>query len=220
MLAAAHFDSLIFLLLVGAAALMRFLAKKAGSSTEDDESPPPRIDTPPSLPRQESQTDEERIRKFLEALGQPTSSRPPPPVRPRTAPPIITQPQRPHLQDAERSERPRKVFNPLPPLTTVPPFEEPRRTTVAREMPTPPPPLESPLFEVQQDAPAPPPVAPTVSELVEAFTAATQSTPVIGSKSDLLSFLKTPEALRQAIILREIFGPPRSLQPFDLAGNA
>ena len=41
-----------------------------------------------------------------------------------------------------------------------------------------------------------------------------------GSRSDLAALLASPAGLRQAIILREVFGPPRSLQPFDLVGSA
>jgi hypothetical protein len=32
--------------------------------------------------------------------------------------------------------------------------------------------------------------------------------------------LGTPQDLRTAIVLREIFGPPRSLQPFDLTSGS
>ena len=216
MLAAVHIDSFIFLLLVGAAAFMRFLAKKAsGPAGDQDEEtfPPPRTQNPPPLPRRESQTDEERIRKFLEALGQPASSRPPSPVTPRTMqPPVLQQTPRPHLQDAERSAR--RVINPLPPLTTVPP-----PVAVRPLMATLP-----PVYEVQEDAlareSAPQPTTAELAEAFEAFGVAQSAPAVAGPKSDLLSLLKNPEALRQAIILREVFGPPRSLQPFDFAGNA
>jgi hypothetical protein len=40
---------------------------------------------------------------------------------------------------------------------------------------------------------------------------------VAGARSDLRVKLGTREDLRNAIVLREIFGPPRSLQPFDSA---
>jgi hypothetical protein len=32
----------------------------------------------------------------------------------------------------------------------------------------------------------------------------------------VIELLKSPGGLRDAIVLREIFGPPRSFQPFDL----
>jgi hypothetical protein len=217
---AVHIDSLVFLLLVGAAALMRFLASKANRPSEDDETPPPGRETPPPLARPDPQTDEERIRKFLEALGQPTSSKPPPAVKPRALPQF----QQPEAQNAERSARRRTVINPLPPLTTVPP-EVPRRVTLPRAMPAPqqsksvkpPATVETTVFEVEQGAVAPASAAParTMADLVEAFNIASQPTPIVRPKSDVVSLLKTPEGLRQAIILREIFGPPRSLQPLE-----
>jgi hypothetical protein len=227
---AAHIDSLLFLLLLGAAGLMRLLAKRAsGPSIEDEnEAPPPSSMTqnPPPLPPQESSTDEERIRKFLEALGQPTSSRPPPPVRPRATPPDVSVTPDERVPEAARPARRRNVLNPLPPLTTAPAPLPPRRVTLPRQRTTPSfesktldpgSPIAS-TFEVQSNAPvlaAPPPL----SNPVEVYAIATPSAASPGAKFDLVSLLKTPEALRQAIILREIFGPPRSLQPFDLAGN-
>jgi hypothetical protein len=39
-------------------------------------------------------------------------------------------------------------------------------------------------------------------------------------KIDILSLLKSPTGLRDAIVLREIFGPPRGLRDVDLIGIA
>jgi hypothetical protein len=54
----------------------------------------------------------------------------------------------------------------------------------------------------------------------EAYAITPQST----SKSEdarinLATMLRSTSGLRDAIILREIFGPPRSLQPLDLVGS-
>src|SRR5207247_11205029 len=38
--------------------------------------------------------------------------------------------------------------------------------------------------------------------------------------TDIATLLRSPRGLRSAIILREIFGPPRSLQPLDLVRSA
>ncbi len=38
-------------------------------------------------------------------------------------------------------------------------------------------------------------------------------------KTDIATLLTSKSGLRDAIILREIFGPPRSLQPLDLVAN-
>src|SRR5437870_13745875 len=83
---AAHFDNLIFLLLLAVALLFQLLARAVGKKNTDEveptSKPAPRMPKP--IPRVPAESDEERIRKFLEALGQPAASRPPPPVVPRT----------------------------------------------------------------------------------------------------------------------------------------
>lgn len=195
---------------------MRFLAKKAGNSADENEAPLPRVQNPPPLPRTESQTDEERIRKFLEALGQPTSSQPPTPVKPRPVAPPGMKTQRRQMQETARAARRRNVISPLPPLTTVPPPAAPRRVTLPRQMTVP------PVYEVQgtEESAVPAASAPPIINPVEAYAIAPFSSPMGGSKLELMSLLRSPETLRQAIILREIFGPPRSLQPFDQSGHA
>src|SRR6058998_2455858 len=95
---AAHFDNLIFLLLLAVALLFQLLARAVGKKNADEVEPTsksaPRMPKP--IPRAPAESDEERIRKFLEALGQPATSRPPPPVVPRTnIPPRPLAPVRP-----------------------------------------------------------------------------------------------------------------------------
>src|ERR671924_128218 len=83
---AAHFENLIFLLLIAVAFLFQLLARAASKTNTDDTEPTskPAPRTLKPIPRAPAESDEERIRKFLEALGQPTASTPPPPVVPRT----------------------------------------------------------------------------------------------------------------------------------------
>jgi hypothetical protein len=45
------------------------------------------------------------------------------------------------------------------------------------------------------------------------------SRPIGAEPSSLRAKLASPQGLRDAIILREIFGPPRSLQPPDLVSS-
>ena len=70
---AAHLDSLLFLLLVAVAVLFQFLAKTAAKTGKDQtkrtSTPIPRTPTP--MRRAPTESDEDRIRKLLEALGQP-----------------------------------------------------------------------------------------------------------------------------------------------------
>ena len=83
-----HFENLLFILLIAMAALLRLLATKAGKAKKS----PPKSDQRSTVTPQVSQpirrasveSDQERIRRFLEALGQPTTAKPPPPIVPRT----------------------------------------------------------------------------------------------------------------------------------------
>src|SRR5207249_4713508 len=75
-----HLDNLLFILLIAMAALFRLLASKAGEAKKTLQNPDQRSTTSPQLgetPRRAPvEPDEERIRKILEALGQPATSRP------------------------------------------------------------------------------------------------------------------------------------------------
>src|SRR6266403_4101471 len=136
---AAHLDSLLFFLLVAVAVLFQFLAKTAGKPGKDQSkrisTPTPRTPTP--MRRAPAESDEDRIRKFLEALGQPATSRPPPPVVPRTnipprplapvQPPrvptarnILTDRRRPVVETTKSSEPLVFGLHEAPPLPKLP----------------------------------------------------------------------------------------------------
>lgn len=194
------FDHPIILLIIVAAALLRWLSQRSQPPTDED---PKRPEVPGEpIPRGgKTQTEEERIRRFLEALGQPTTSIPPRRVTPRpTAPKVV----RPHLPPLTPH---------LPPLTTAPPPLPPSPTPA---VPAPPPlpiqpvftpaPVQEAGFEVRDLA------APTSSDLVSERRTAVE-------QQSLLLMLRSAQGLRSAIVLREIFGPPRSLQTFDVVGG-
>src|SRR5207247_10970328 len=83
-----HFENLLFILLIAMAALLRLLATKAGNAkkgpqkVDQGRTITPKIGEP--IRRARSESDEERIRKFLEAIGQPTTAKPTPQIVPRT----------------------------------------------------------------------------------------------------------------------------------------
>jgi hypothetical protein len=192
MLAAAPIDTLIFIALVLIASFFRWIAKEADKAkrrSEQNQASPPMA--APARPREEN--DEARVRRFLEALGQPTSHSPPQPVQRRAVRPSEKRVTVPHE---------RKVFSPLPPLTTVPP------PLPIEVQPVP----FSPQFEPERA------VVPAATErkapiiLPTAFPETVHESPM---HADLAKLLSSGAGLRDAIVLREIFGPPRSLQSLE-----
>ena len=195
MLAEIPFDTLIFIALVLVASFFRWISKQAENARQsgEDEQEEERAATP--IERQSGEgTDEERVRRFLEALGQPTT-RPTPRVQRKTVVPkekrVVVPTNRP-------------IFSPLPPLTTVPPPLPPEA-----EMPSIPP-SPPPVIEPEIIRPAAPVVIARESVLSPvSFPETASRTPLY---SDVTALLSSDRGLRDAIILREIFGPPRSLQ--------
>jgi hypothetical protein len=84
-----------------------------------------------------------------------------------------------------------------------------------------PPPLPRQVSPAKSPLASVPAVAPPVFEVHTSVAAAADTTPVqptlepAESSVDLVNLLGSAAALRNAIILREIFGPPRSLRPLD-----
>jgi hypothetical protein len=219
---AAHFENLIFLLLLVVAGLFQLLSRMASKMRQEGENPEEEMRksistsrTRPPTPRAPAESDEERIRKFLEALGQPAASRPPPPVVPRMdIPPRPLAPVQPPLPQAWKVIREGRRKPDVIRRETPPP-ESARRV----EKIFPPAIPGVPAFEVHE-GPLPIEPPPIIKAPVEAYAAATR--PVAKGadfKTDIATLLASKSGLRGAIILREIFGPPRSLQPLDLVGN-
>jgi hypothetical protein len=186
-------DSPWIILIVIAASIVRWLWQKAHEEKEKADRP---VVPDQPIPRSgESQSEEDRIRRFLEALGQPPGTTPPPKVAPRRRVPPT-------------------VFSPLPPLTTAPPPLPPEPVPVATSPAPPPLPMAERIFK-------PAIVQEMDFEVRDVGTDRSSepspySSPMEAAPSSMRSKLASPQGLRDAIILREIFGPPRSLQPLDL----
>jgi len=207
----ASLDNLLFILLIAVAALFQLLSKavtKARKKQSDETSTPPMPPRPPQVPRAPAGSDADRIRKFLEALGQPPSSTPPPPIAPRTdIPPRRLAPvQPPPVMPREwRLPRERREItqkeSPSPELPSrVEKIVVPPVTAAA-----------APAFEVHEIQ-----QQPIVKTPVEVYAAATR--PIINRpdlKTNIASLLASKSGLREAIILREVFGPPLGLRESD-----
>ena len=198
-----HFENLLFILLIAMAALLRLLATKAGEAKKRPQKSDQRPRTTPQVSepirRAPVESDEQRIRRFLEALGQPPTSKPPPPIVPRTdLPPRPLAPVQPPIPSARNVliRRKRQIAEPT-------------------KFPSP-----APIFE-HHEAPPPHELPASIKSPVEAYAIDTESkTKAARTGTDIATLLRSAAGLRNAIILREIFGPPRSLQPLDLVGSA
>jgi hypothetical protein len=204
-----HIENLLFVLLIAIAVLFRLLASKVGEAKKRQEDSERTSTTSPSaaepIERARVESDEERIRRFLEALGQPTGSRPPPPVAPRTD--ITPRPLAPGQAPTGPFSVPRgRLTSKERPERHVIPSEVPvvmPRVIEVQEQPVQVQPRSDTKLPEGADAP------PADSKIKTAYTA-----------TDIAGFLRSSTGRRNAIILREIFGPPRSLQPLDLVGSA
>jgi hypothetical protein len=212
-------DNLLFFLLIAIAALFQVLSKavsKAGKSGSDETVQSSKPQPLPPIRRAPADSDAERIRKFLEALGQPASSSPPPPVTPRTSvPPRPLAPVQPPLARAWERTR---VELPKPIVTRreSPPSEPPKR--MEQIAPAAVPTRAAMLFEVHEEtAPIELQQPPIMRAPIKNSAAANQApTKRAEVKMDIATFLASKPTLREAILLREILGPPRGLQQFDL----
>src|SRR5438045_6592344 len=109
---AVHLGNLLFLLLLVAAGLLQLLGRTLRKPDTGDQNPQRKSspELPKPIPRAGRDSDQERVRKLLEALGQPLASGPPPPVA-----------QRPTYRKPPVLPRVRPLGSPLPPLVTRPP---------------------------------------------------------------------------------------------------
>jgi len=82
------------------------------------------------------------------------------------------------------------------------------------------PPPVTPAFEVHEELPAELQTRPGVKAPVEAYAAATRPTAKPADfNTQIATLIASQSSLREAIVLREIFGPPRGLQALEVIGS-
>jgi hypothetical protein len=205
------------LLLIAGAALFQLLSKVLSKTSKTDStetSSAPKQQIPRPIQRTPRESDADRIRKFLEALGQPPSSTSPAPVLPRpdipSRPLAPVQPPPVIIPGAfrfprDRGEKPNVTERENAPLE--------RQTSLKQIVAPPEPRPATPAFEVHKALPElQQPTTP-----IEGYAAARQAIAKRADyKMDIATLLASKSSLREAILLREILGTPRGLQELDL----
>lgn len=202
------------------------ISKLVSATRQDpDDTPSTRAGNRPPRPRPArppGESEEERYRRFMDAVGLPAGTPPPSPVQPRTpavpAPLLPVQPPTtigPTVAPGRlRRVDPGAPVSPLPTrpqtvLRRVPPITAPTRPAAPAPAPAP----AASYFETVTplDPPAPlPPQQPSGARPPGAQPApAAQLSRATGA---MLKRLRDPASIREAIILREVLGPPKALQ--------
>ena len=211
-----HFDQntifIIIAAIIGISRLVSRISEKSKKQSQRRRQPPQRPPPQPQMPqpiqRTRPKTDEERVREFLEALGQPAGAAPPPKIHPRT-------------------QIPPRPLAPVQPPALVRPFGKPEFRTWREQA--------KEIVVLQQPTKITPPeikrvvVPPVEANEPGAWIAPEEAQTGVATKmavaraDDQASIrpsadtiwkqaLRSPNAARTAIILREIFGPPRAVQ--------
>jgi hypothetical protein len=207
-----HWDqNIIFIIIAAIIGISRLVSRISEESKKQSQRrrqpPPPQPEIPQAVQRTRPKTDEERVREFLEALGQPAGAAPPPKIHPRT-------------------QIPPRPLAPVQPPASMRPFRKPEFRTwreqakeiVVLQQPTKiaPPEIKRVVVPAEANEPG------TWIAQEEAQTGAatkmaiarTDDQPSIRASADAIwkQTLRSRDAVRTAIVLREIFGPPRGVQ--------
>ena len=214
-----HFDqNIIFIIIAAIIGISRLVSRISEGSRKQSQRrrqppqrPPPQPQIPRAIQRTRPKTDEERVREFLEALGQPAGAAPPSKAQPRT-------------------QIPSRPLAPVQPPASMRPFGKPEFRTwreqakeiVVLQQPTKiaPPEIKPVIVPSVVPAEASEPGAWIAQERAQTGAATkvaiarTDDQPSVRASADAIwkRTLRSPDAVRTAIVLREIFGPPRGVQ--------
>ncbi len=189
-------EQVIIILIAAVVGIVNWMSKRQQEGGSDQEPSEP-VFRPPQTPSDESER--ERMRKFMEALGVPASSLPPSPVQRKIQP-------RPAQEQVPAAPAPR---------TSAPPMA-PRQPQMRRTAPVSTKPVPMPAPPVTPEVPQPAKYEVDLHEQVSLRQAvAVEKAPVASARLDLASLpalLRKPESLRAAFVLKEILGTPRGLE--------
>ena len=178
----------IVALIVGAIGQWNEARRKKQAEENPPNTPPTR---PPSPPNNASESEQERLRRFLETLGVPASAPRPIAAPAPTAKQIVPLPVRPQMRNVPRAKQP-KPGKPARPqeesTTTIEPIAA-QNAAMAKG--------------AEPSNPEPPPAA--------TAAALTLDRPQNTLNVALRAMLNSPQNLRAAFLAREILGPPKSL---------
>src|SRR2546423_3710447 len=210
-----HWDqNIIFIIIAAIVAISRLVSRISEESKKQSQRrrqpPQPQPEIPQPIQRTRPKTDEERVREFLEARGQPAGAAQPPKAQPRT-------------------QIPPRPLAPVQPPASMRPFAKPEFRTwreqakeiVVLQQPTkiappqikrvvvPPVPAEAKepgAWIAQEEA--------QTGAATKMAIARADDQPSVRASADAIwkRTLRSPDAVRTAIVLREIFGPPRGVQ--------
>jgi hypothetical protein len=199
-------EQLVIVLVFIAIAVGKFLLQKRDDPGGDITPMPPArrpSPRPVSRPQVQQESEEERMRRFMEALGMPATGAAPPRKVVRTTVQVKTRP----VISIRRKETPPAPVQEPPPAQAQPPPMTPPAPMEAFPSPVLPAESSFPVTEPEPAEPsqpalpvAPPPVMAARTEPVRPF--------------DIRSLLRSPDSMRAAMVLREIIGPPRGLESY------
>ena len=214
-----HWDqNIIFIIIAAIVAISRLVSRISEESKKQSQRrrqppqrPPPQPEISQPIQRTRPKTDEERVREFLEALGRPAGAAPPPIAQSRTqVPPRPLAPvqppasMRPFAKPEFRTwkEQPKEIVVLQRPIKAAPP--EIRRIVVPSPVPAE---ANEPGAWIEQEQAQ-------MAAATKTAIARTDDQPSVRASTDTIwkQALRSPNAARTAIILREIFGPPRGAQ--------
>jgi hypothetical protein len=212
-----HFDqNLIFIIVAAVIGISRLVARIAENSREQSQRRnqqaqhrgQSRRQLPPSLPTR-PKTDEERVREFLEALGQPVGTTPPAKVQPRTNVPLRPMAPIP----------PPPLSRPFSPVLLKPMAEKVRRMVTPSSLPAA---VPIPSVSVEADEPGAwlreeEKIETAAAKFREAARATADygAVPREAAAVNWKTALRSRDSVRAALVLREILGPPRALRELE-----